>query len=60
MKPHVMCVQVNGECVESSYPILPYGVKVEAETNGNRTDMLPEGVNSWKVLVKLDNEEVSR
>lgn len=58
LKPDVMCVKVNGECTDSSYPSLPGSIRVEAEVNTNETNVFPPGVNPSTGLVKLDSENV--
>lgn len=60
VKAEVMCVQVNGDCVESTYPFLPEAIKQDVMSSAsNVSDELPPGVSEGTKLVKLDTENVS-
>ena len=56
VKAQVMCVQVQGRCVEGSYPVLPGSIKTGVTLNMNTTTL--PGVGD-KQLVKLDTTNVS-
>lgn len=60
VKAQVMCVQVKGECVESTYPFLPDAITQDVVANHNESEELPPNVAEGTKLVKLNTEDVSR
>ena len=59
VKAQVMCVQVNGECVESMYPFLPEAITQDVAANHNVSDEMPPNVPEGTRLVKLNSDDVS-
>ncbi|XP_067931597.1 laminin subunit alpha-like [Watersipora subatra] len=55
VKAEVMCVQVNGKCIESSYRFLPGSIKMDVEGESNVSAVTgPNG----QTLVRLDTSNV--
>ncbi|XP_042212496.1 laminin subunit alpha-like isoform X1 [Homarus americanus] len=59
VRPQPVCTRLDGQCLESSYPIPPESVKVEFESNfeGKMSTELPYGVANGTGLVYLNHSD---
>ncbi|XP_069958976.1 laminin subunit alpha isoform X2 [Cherax quadricarinatus] len=59
VRPQLVCTRVNGQCLESFYPIPPETTKVEFESNieGKMATELPDGIANITGLVYLNHSD---